>query len=170
MIDLQRVGAVHPLPVIIGRQDIEHRELRQPAGMVEREAIGDAAAAVVAGQREVHVTEPLHHLHHRLGHRALAVGDVQRIALGHVGPAIARQIGDDQREVLGQLRRDLVPHHMGLGEAVQEQQRRPAAADAGEDPAEGGVDPFGGKIRIKVGEIGHLVASLRGQSGPAPDT
>ena len=28
MVDLQRSEAVHPLPVIIGRQDIEHGELR----------------------------------------------------------------------------------------------------------------------------------------------
>ncbi|WP_157783832.1 hypothetical protein, partial [Bradyrhizobium liaoningense] len=30
-------------------------------------------------------------------------------------------------------------------------------ADASEDAAEGGVDPFGGKARIEVGEIGHLL-------------
>ena len=76
MIDLQRVGAVHPLPVIIGRQDIEHGEPRQPAGMIEREPIRHPAAAVVAGEREVDVAELLHRLDHGLGHRALAVGHV----------------------------------------------------------------------------------------------
>ncbi len=62
-----------------------------------------------------------------------------------------------------------VPHHVGLGEAVQQQQRRALAADAGEDAAEGGVDPFGGKARIEVGEIGHLAASLSGQSRVGPE-
>ncbi|MGY4433584.1 hypothetical protein ACVWWO_006061 [Bradyrhizobium sp. F1.13.1] len=125
--------------------------------MIERQPVRDAATAIVAGKREVHVAEALHRLDHGLGHRALAVGDVQRIALGHVGPAIAGQIGDDQREPVGQLRRDAVPHHVGLGEAVQQQQRRSLAADAGEDAAEGSVDPFGGEAGIEVGEIGHLL-------------
>ena len=39
VIDFQRIEPVHALPVIIGRQDIEHGELRQPAGMIEREPI-----------------------------------------------------------------------------------------------------------------------------------
>src|SRR5205085_4283770 len=64
---------------------------------------------------------------------------------------------DDQREPVGQLRRHAVPHHVGLGEAVQQQQRRSLAADAGEDAAEGSVDPFGGEAGIEVGEIGHLL-------------
>ena len=103
--------------------------------MIERQPIRHPAAAVVAGEREVDVAELLHRLDHGLGHRALAVGHVLRVAVGHVGPAIARQVGDDQRELVGQLRRDAVPHHMRLGEAVQQQQRRPLAADAGEDAA-----------------------------------
>ncbi|GMO94227.1 hypothetical protein TM239_05030 [Bradyrhizobium sp. TM239] len=53
---------------------------------------------------------------------------------------------------------------------MQQQQRWALAADAGEDAAERGIDPFRAKARIEVGEIGHLVASLRGQSGPVPDT
>ena len=36
-------------------------------------------------------------------------------------------------KLVGQLRRDAVPHHMRFGKAVQQQQRRPLAADAGEN-------------------------------------
>ena len=155
VIDLQRIEPVHALPVIIGRQDIEHRKPRQPAGMIERQPIGDAAAAIVAGERKMHMAELLHRLDHGLRHRALGVGRVIAVALRHVRPAIARQVGDDQREAVGELRRDAVPHHMGLGKAVQQQQRRPLAADAGENASRAGVDPFGGIAGKQVGEIGH---------------
>jgi len=41
--------------------------------------------------------------------------------------AIAAQIGHDDGEILRQARRHLAPHHMGLGIAVEQQQRRSAA-------------------------------------------
>ena len=88
-------------------------------------------------------------------HRALGVGRMILVALRHVRPAIAGQIGDDQREGVGQLRRDAVPHHMRFGKAVQQQQRRSLAADAGENAPGSGVDPFGCITGIEVGEIGH---------------
>jgi hypothetical protein len=88
--------------------------------MIEREAIGDAAAAIVPGKCKMHMAELLHRLDHRLRHRALGVGRVIPIAFRHVRPAIARQIGDDQGELVGQLRRHAVPHHMGLGKSVQQ--------------------------------------------------
>ena len=42
--------------------------------------------------------------------------------------AVAAQVGGDDREALGEPRRDLVPHDVGLRVAVQEQQRRAGAA------------------------------------------
>ena len=89
--------------------------------MIEREAIGDAAAAIMPGEREMHVAEPLHRINHRLRHRALGVGRVILVALRHIRPAIARQVGDDQREPVRKLRRNAVPHHMRLGKSVQQQ-------------------------------------------------
>ena len=120
VIDFQRVKPVDSFPVLIGRQDIQHGQPRETAGMIEREAIGDAAAAIVAGEREMHMAELLHGLDHRLRHRALGVGRVIPVALRHVRPAVARQVGDDQREAVGKLRRDAVPHHMRFGKAVQQ--------------------------------------------------
>ncbi len=120
VIDFQRVQPVDSFPVLVGRQDIQHSQPRQPAGMVKRKTIGDPAAAVVTGECEMHMAELLHRLDHRLRHRALGVGRVVPVAVRHVRPAVARQVGDDQREGVGKLRRNAVPHHMGLGEAVQQ--------------------------------------------------
>ncbi len=121
VIDLQGVEPVHALPVIIGRQDIQHRKPRQPAGMIERQAIGDAAAAIMPREGEMHMAELFHRLDDRPRHRTLGVGRMILVALRHVRPAITRQIGDDQREPLGELRRHAVPHYMRLGKAVQQQ-------------------------------------------------
>jgi hypothetical protein len=103
--------------------------------MIERKPIRDASAAIVAGEREMHVAKLFHRLDHGLGHRALGVGRVVLVAVGHVRPAIARQVGDDEGELVGELRRDAVPHHMGFGKAVQQQQWRSLAADTREDAA-----------------------------------
>ena len=155
VIDLQRIEPVDARPVIIGRQDIEHRQPRQPAGMIERQAVGDAAAAIMAGERKMHVAELLHRLDDGLRHRALGIGRVILVALRHIRPAVTRQVGDDQREAVGELRRDAVPHHMRFGKAVQQQQRRALAADAGKDAAGCRIDPFGSKTGEQVGQIGH---------------
>ena len=45
-----------------------------------------------------------------------------------VAGAITAQVGRDDREALGEARRDLVPHHMSLRIAVNEEQRRAVAA------------------------------------------
>src|SRR5581483_3902104 len=47
------------------------------------------------------------------------------------------------------------PHHMGRRKSVQQQQRRALAADAGENPARGGVDPFGIVAGKQVCEVAH---------------
>jgi hypothetical protein len=63
------------------------------------------------------------------------------VGFRHRRPAVAGQVGDHQREMRGQLRRHAMPHHVALRMAVQQEQRRPAAADAREDFADRGVDP-----------------------------
>src|ERR1700737_1116957 len=42
---------------------------------------------------------------------------------------------------------------------MQQQQRRPLAADAGEDAACAGVDPFGRVAGKQIGEVGHVGSS-----------
>ena len=72
--------------------------------------------------------QPLHHLHHVLGHLALGVGSVVRGRLGLVRAAVAAQIGAHDSEALRQPRRHRVPHGVRLRVAVQQQQRRPRPA------------------------------------------
>ena len=68
-------------------------------GMVEREAIGDASAAVVPGEAEADVAELLHDLDHDLRHRALVVRGVALARMRCGRPAVAGQIGQDEREI-----------------------------------------------------------------------
>ncbi len=52
------------------------------------------------------------------------------IRLGPARIAVAAQVHQDDREVLGQLRRDAMPDGMGLRVAMKQQQGRAASADA----------------------------------------
>ena len=49
--------------------------------MIEREPVGDAAAAVMAGEAEAHMAERLHQLDHGARHGALGVGRVLGIRI-----------------------------------------------------------------------------------------
>jgi hypothetical protein len=82
----------------------------------------------VTGDREPAVAERRHHLD--LVQRQRAFRIVDEIVAGRRlrAVAIAAQIGHDDGEILRQARRHLAPPHMGLGIAVEQQQRRPAAA------------------------------------------
>jgi hypothetical protein len=80
---LHRHVAVPAHPHVVGRHDVERRESVDAAGMVEREAIGDAPTAIMAGEAEVHVAKRFHHLEHDLRHRALVVGRVILVGLRH---------------------------------------------------------------------------------------
>ena len=91
--------------------------------------MADPAAAVVAGEHEALVAERRHDLDHVLRHRALGVGGVLRVGGRLAAVAVAAQVGADDGEALGQRRRHAVPHGVGLRIAVQEQERRPRAAD-----------------------------------------
>ena len=133
----------------------------EPPGMVERQPVGDAAAAVVAGEAEAHVAERFHHLDHRIRHGALGVGRVLGVGSRRIRPAVAGQVRDDQAEALRQRRRHAMPHHVGLRIAVQQQQRRPSPPVRAKMRAGRGVDPLRGKAGIEVGEIvGHVSARV----------
>jgi hypothetical protein len=133
---------VDVVPHRIGRHDVEHGELFEAAGMIEGKAVGHAAAAVVAGERKVRVAELLHHLDHRRRHRPLGVGRMILRGFRHRRPAVAREIRDHEAEAFAECGRYPVPHDVGLGVAVQQHQRRSAAARAGKDAPRRGVDPM----------------------------
>src|SRR5579862_514539 len=148
------------MPHVPGGDDVEHGELLEPAGMVERKPITDPPAAIVAGETKASEAERLHDFDHDGGHGALAIGRMVGLRLRHRGPAVAGQVGDHESEMHGKLRRYAVPHHVALRMAVQQKQRRPAAADAGENFSDRGVDPVRGETGIEIGEVGHYFASL----------
>ena len=101
--------------------------------MVQRQAVGHAAAAIVAGDREAREAQPLHHGHHVLRHGALGIGRMVGVDGRAAAAAVAAQIGAHDRELAGEQRRDVAPHQVRLREAVQQEQRRPEARGAHED-------------------------------------
>ena len=151
---------VHAVPHVPGGNDVEHRELLKPAEMIKRKAVADAPAAIMTGETEAGEAERLHHLHHGDRHGALGVGRVVGLCMRHRGPAIARQVGNHQREIWREQRCHAVPHHITLRMAVEEEKRWLAAiADAGKDFSDRRVDPARGVARVKIDEIGHYFAS-----------
>jgi hypothetical protein len=123
--------------------------------MVERHAIGDAAAAIVSGDAKPGKSELLHHRDHVARHRPLRIGRV----IGGRGRAaalsVAAQIGAYHGKAARQQRRDAAPHQLGLRETMQQQDRRPRSANAHEDAGFTGLD-FGG------GEVLHAAPTTRG--------
>ena len=158
VVDLHGARRVHTLPHRHGRQDVEQDEPLDPAGMVERQAIGDAGAAVMADHREAIEAERAHRGDDVLAHAALAVERLAAVAMWRCRPAIAAQIRADDGVRLGQLARHLVPLGMGLREAVDQHHRRSLAADAGEDLADRPVDPARFETGEETVDIGHDVA------------
>src|ERR1700761_3992923 len=71
-----------------------------------------------------------------VGHRAFGVRVVSRTARRFAAVAVAAQVGEDDHVVFGQDGGDVVPHHVGLRVAVQEQDGGACmvAADKGVDP------------------------------------
>ena len=91
--------------------------------------IQDARTAVVPGHAEPLEAERIHDLDVVERHGALRVIDVIVAARRLAAVAVAAQIGHDDRELLGQPPRNLVPLDVCLWVAVNEQQRWAAATD-----------------------------------------
>ena len=108
--------------------------------MVQRHAIGDAAAAIVSRDIEARKSELLHHGHHILRHRPLRVSCV----IGGRGRAtalpVAAQVRADYGKAACQQWRDAAPHQMRLRKTMQQQHRRAGSRVADEDAGVTGVD------------------------------
>jgi hypothetical protein len=101
---------------------------------IEREAIGAAPAAIVAGDVELFEAELLHDRELVARHGALRIGLVVGARGGFAAAAVAAQVGADDGVVFGEARRDLRPHRVGLGKPWQEQRgTRPAVSQADGD-------------------------------------
>src|SRR5688572_12236192 len=97
--------------------------------MIQRQSTGDAPAAIVSREGEAIEAEMTHHFDLVLRHRALGIAGVT-VAVGRLAAvAVAAQIRRYDSELFGELRRDVPPLDMRLRPALQQQQRRSAAAD-----------------------------------------
>jgi len=96
--------------------------------MIERHAMRDAAAAVLADHGELGEPEVAHHVHLVLRHRALRVVRVIGQALRLAAVAVAAQIRRHDRELLREARRDVAPRVVRERRTMQQQQGRAVAA------------------------------------------
>ena len=125
---------------VIRRHDVEHRQVCDLVRVIERQALADAPAAVVADNGEARVAVVLHHLDHVERHRALRVVRVIFRVLGLAAVAVAAQVRHDDRVVFREVGRDLVPGHVRLRRAVDQEQRRTVAALDDVDGGARGLD------------------------------
>jgi len=111
--------------------------------MIERHAIGDATAAIVARDREVVKPQPLHDDHHVVRHGPFRVGRMVRGRDRATAAPVAAPVGADDREVVGEQRGHLAPHEVCLREPVQEEERWAGPGPAQKNAGAARVD-FGG--------------------------
>lgn len=107
-----------------GGRDVHRAGAQDAVRMVEAEAVEDARAAVVRRHVEAPVAERTHQPGHVPRHGPLRLVGGLRHGRRHPRIAVAPQVGNHEREALLQERRDLVPHGMGFGIAVEQQQGR----------------------------------------------
>src|SRR5271169_2099298 len=95
----------------------------------------------MAGDDEALEAERRHRLDLVEGQSALRISRIVGTRGRLRAVAIAAQVGHDHRELVGETRRQPAPHQMGLRVAVQQQERRPAAAGHQVDVGARGHDP-----------------------------
>jgi hypothetical protein len=100
--------------------------------MVERQPVTDAAATVMADDREPLMPQIGHERHQLGGHLPLGVPLAERAARRGFRRAIAPQVWGDHAIALPQTGRDPVPAEVCLREAVQQEHRMSATALADE--------------------------------------
>ena len=104
------------------RYDVKHGKLADAIGMIKRHAVGAAAAAIVAGNKEVLEAKVAHKGDLILRHGPFGVGYMVKCRRRFTALAVAAQVGGDDCKIPCQARRNRVPHNMGLRMSVQEQQ------------------------------------------------
>jgi hypothetical protein len=108
----------HPLELIQGRDDVEDAETFDGLGIVERHAIGDTTASIVADDREALEPEPRHEIDELGRHLALAVALTQGAARRGAALAVALEVADHDGVPPREHRRDAMPAVVGLREAM----------------------------------------------------
>ena len=128
-------GHVCALEMLDGGNDVQHRELSNAVGKVERETMRDTGTPVVTREEETAMPEVLHHFDHVLRHLGLGVGRMIRSRGRLERSTIAAQVRRDDGVPPRERWRRPVPHCVGLGIAVQEEKRWPRSAAAEADRA-----------------------------------
>ena len=153
-------GPRHVAKDMPGRQDVQDSEPGDGAGMVQDQPMGGAGAAIVTGQLELPEAELAHEPRLVAGHGPLGI-DQSRGVWGRLGGvAIAAQVGQHDRVILGERGANVTPDEMVLRIAVQQQQR-PAR------PPDGTVDGDALDVYAPVLEAGQPQGGGRGVVFPA---
>ena len=111
------------------RRNVEHGDALDRMRMIEAQAMRDAPPRSWPTSRKRAKPSVAHQLDLIRRHRALRVADVACAAVGLRRIAVAAEVGAHDGEALREARRDPVPHRVRLRITVQQQERRPAAAD-----------------------------------------
>jgi hypothetical protein len=106
------------------RHDVEHGELGHDVRGIERQAVGAARPAIMSRDVEAIEAQLLHDCDLVARHGALGIRFVIGAGGRFAAAAVPAQVGTDDRVMVRKARRDLRPHRMRLGKAVQEEQRR----------------------------------------------
>jgi hypothetical protein len=100
-----RKARVRPAPSFQNRNHVEDGETLHVLRMIERQAVGDAASASVADQREGWKAEVAHHLSQFLRHGSLGIRKMVVRRRGCPAAAVGAQVYADYRSSVGELRR-----------------------------------------------------------------
>ncbi len=149
-----------PLPLDEGRHDVEEGEALDPARRVEGQTVGDAPAAIMTGEPEADMAEPLHHRDDLGPDLGLGVSR-PTLRVGGGRPAVALEVEGDHPVRPRQGGGQPVPHRVALGKAVQQQERCCVL------PAPGPGEPAPGRaIDPERFEAGKQVVAVRHRQGP----
>jgi hypothetical protein len=121
--------------------------------MIQRHPIGNAPAAIMAGDGELVEAELSHHTDHIFRHDSLRIRQVIRSRRGATALSVAAQVSADYGEILREDRSDIPPHEMCFRKAVKEQKGRSGAGSAHKE----GTFPSANDGSVK--SVEHLDAS-----------
>ena len=138
--------------------------------MIERHAVRDSAAAILANHREPLEPEMTHDLHLVERQRALGIVRVIGQPLRLTAVAVAAQIRRDDGVVLRETGGHVAPREMRLRRAVQQQQRRAAPRLHGLDRhAAARLDAMRGEAREQRRRAIRRSLCARGTGERVPD-
>ena len=143
---------------------------RTLVGMIEREAIGHAAAAVVPDEIESRVPKLFHHRDEFVRHGSLRIGVMILGGGWRAAAAIAAKIDTDHRMVACEPRRQMAPHQAGSGKPMHQEERRSLSVAPDENGVVAGVDLGCLKVTSAGGAwAGRYCGWQRGGAKRAPD-